>query len=150
MKCFRYRRNFTIIELLATLMILALISGIAVSALQRTPIFTSLQNIASDLQLACASMRQTASYQNRSVCAEFDPETRIISCDGEEIELPDGVKILMGSEDITKAPEKKEIFRLYADGSGEEQEIELILDDRKLVLTMSPLTGRIMVKNEEN
>ena len=131
-------------------MIVALISGIAVSALQRTPIFTSLQNIASDLQLACASMRQTASYQNRSVCAEFDPETRIISCDGEEIELPDGVKILMGGEDITKAPEKKEIFRLYADGSGEEQEIELILDDRKLVLTMSPLTGRIMVKNEEN
>ena len=150
MKCFRYRRNFTIIELLATLMILALISGIAVSALQRTPIFTSLQNIASDLQLACASMRQTASYQNRSVCAEFDPETRIISCDGEEIELPDGVKILMGSEDITKAPETKEIFRLSADGSGEEQEIELILDDRKMVLTMSPLTGRIMVKNEEN
>ena len=103
MKYFQNRRNFTIIELLATLMILALISGIAVSALQRTPIFTSLQNIASDLQLACASMRQTASYQNRSVCAEFDPETRIISCDGEEIELPDGVKILMGGEDITKA-----------------------------------------------
>lgn len=150
MKYFQNRRNFTIIELLATLMILALISGVAVSALQRTPVFTSLQNIASDLQLACASMRQTASYQNRSVCAEFDPETRIISCDGEEIELPDGVKILMGGEDITKAPEKKEIFRLYADGSGEEQEIELILDDRKLVLTMSPLTGRIMVKNEEN
>ena len=150
MKCSRYRRNFTIIELLATLMILALISGIAVSALQQMPIFTSLQNIASDLQLACASMRQTASYQNRSVCAKFDPETRIISCDGEKIELPEGVKILMGGEDITKAPEKKEIFRLYADGSGEEQEIELILDDRKLVLTMSPLTGRIMVKNEEN
>lgn len=150
MKCSRYRRNFTIIELLATLMILALISGIAVSALQRTPVFTSLQNIASDLQLACASMRQTASYQNRSVCAEFDPETRIISCDGEEIELPEGVKILMGGKDITMAPEKKEIFRLSPDGSGEEQEIELILDDRKLVLTMSPLTGRIMVKNEEN
>lgn len=150
MKCFQNRRNFTIIELLATLMILALISGIAVSALQRTPIFTSLQNVASDLQLACASMRQTASYQNRSVCAEFNPEMRIISCDGEEIEIPDGVKILMGGEDITKAPEKKEIFCLYPDGSGEEQEIELILDDRKLVLTMSPLTGRIMVKNEEN
>ena len=150
MKCFQNRRNFTIIELLATLMILALISGIAVSALQRTPIFTSLQNIASDLQLACASMRQTASYQNRSVCAEFDPETRTISCDGEEIEIPEGVKILIGGEDITKAPEKKEIFRLYPDGSGEEQEIELVLDDRKLVLAMSPLTGRIMVKNEEN
>ena len=106
--------------------------------------------ILSDLLLACASMRQTASYQNRSVCAEFNPETRIISCDGEEIELPDGVKILMGGENITKAPEKKEIFHLYPAGSGEEQEIELILDDRKLVLTMSPLTGRIMVKNEEN
>lgn len=150
MKYSRYRRNFTIIELLATLMILALISGIAVSALQRTPIFTSLQNVASDLQLACASMRQTASYQNRSVCAEFAPETRMISCDGEEVEIPEGVKILMGGEDITKAPEKKEIFRLYPDGSGEEQEIELVWDDRKLVLTMSPLTGRIMVKNEEN
>lgn len=75
---------------------------------------------------------------------------RMISCDGEEIEIPEGVKIFIGGEDITKAPEKKEIFRLYPDGSGEEQEIELVLDDRKLVLAMSPLTGRIMVKNEEN
>ena len=72
------------------LMILALISGIAVSALQRTPLFISLENIAADLQLACASMRQTASYQNQSIGAVFNPETRIISCDGEEIEIPDG------------------------------------------------------------
>lgn len=149
MKTVRYKCNFTIIELLATLMILALISGIAVSALQRTPLFTSLQNIAADLQLACASMRQTASYQNQSICAVFNPETRIISCDGEEIEIPDGIKIFLGKEDITEGSEKKEIFRLYPDGSGEEQELKLVLDEKKVTLTMSPLTGRIMVKNEE-
>lgn len=149
MKTVRYKCNFTIIELLATLMILALISGIAVSALQRTPLFTSLQNIAADLQLACASMRQTASYQNQSICAVFNPETRIISCDGEEIEIPDGIKIFLGEEDITEGSEKKEIFRLYPDGSGEEQELKLVLDEKKVTLTMSPLTGRIMVKNEE-
>ena len=150
MKYFQDRRNFTIIELLATLMILALISGVAVSALQQTPLFISLENIAADLQLGCASMRQTAAYQNRSVCVVFNPETRILSCDGEDFELPDGVRILLGGEDVTDAPEKKEIFRLYPDGSGEEQEIELILGDRRVVLTMSPLTGRIMVRNEEN
>ena len=149
MKTVRYKCNFTIIELLATLMILALISGIAVSALQRTPLFTSLQNIAADLQLACASMRQTASYQNQSICAVFNPETRIIFCDGEEIEIPDGIKIFLGEEDITEGAEKKEIFRLYPDGSGEEQELKLVLDEKKVTLTMSPLTGRIMVKNEE-
>lgn len=149
MKTVRYKCNFTIIELLATLMILALISGIAVSALQRTPLFTSLQNIAADLQLACASMRQTASYQNQSICAVFNPETRIISCDGEEIEIPDGIKIFLGEEDITEGSEKKEIFRLYPDGSGEEQELKLVLDEKKVTLTMSPLTGRIMVKHEE-
>ena len=72
----------------------------------------------------------------------------IVDCN---TDIPDRTAaILMGGEDITKFPEKKEIFRLYPDGSGEEQEIELILDDRKLVLTMSPLTGRIMVGNEEN
>ena len=130
-------------------MILALISGIAVSALQRTPLFTSLQNIVADLQLACASMRQTASYQNQSICAVFNPETRIIFCDGEEIEIPDGIKIFLGEEDITEGAEKKEIFRLYPDGSGEEQELKLVLDEKKVTLTMSPLTGRIMVKNEE-
>lgn len=132
------------------LMILALISGIAVSALQRTPLFISLENIAADLQLACASMRQTASYQNQSIGAVFNPETRIISCDGEEIEIPDGIKIFSGEEDITERTEKKEIFRLYPDGSGEEQEFKLVLDEKKVTLTMSPLTGRIMVRNEEN
>ena len=101
-------------------MILALISGIAVSALQRTPLFTSLQNIAADLQLACASMRQTASYQNQSICAVFNPETRIISCDGEEIEIPDGIKIFLGEEDITEGAEKKEIF--HASNPDEQQE----------------------------
>lgn len=130
------------------LMILALISGIAVSALQRTPLFISLENIAADLQLACASMRQTASYQNQSIAAVFNPETRIISCDGEEIEIPDGIKIFSGEEDITEGTEKKEIFRLYPDGSGEEQEFKLVLDEKKVTLTMSPLTGRIMVRNE--
>lgn len=94
-------------------------------------------------------MRQTASYQNQSICAVFNPETRIISCDGEEIEIPDGIKIFLGEEDITEGAEKKEIFRLYPDGSGEEQELKLVLDEKKVTLTMSPLTGRIMVKNEE-
>lgn len=137
-------------ELTAVLMILILITGIAASSLPRMSFFPSLQHIAADLQAGCADLRQTASFGNKCVDITFDPEECTFNCGERIIPIPEDVKIIMNGEDITIGHEKKEIFRLYPDGSGNGRKISLVHESGKINLFLSPLTGRLVVKNEKN
>ena len=143
------KHNFTLLELIVTVMIMALLIGVAVSSLSRTPVFMSLRQIAGDVKLACASMRQTASFQNKTMTVSYDPESRLLTAEDTAIEIPEDMKIVLAGTDITRENEKRELFRLFPDGSGEGQEIELAWGEDKLVLTLSPLTGRILIRNEQ-
>ena len=143
------RHYFTLTELLVVLMILILITGIAVPSLRRMPYGRSPGNIANDLKLACAALRQSASFQNKTLSIIYDPENRIFICGDDVIVVPNRMKIFINNEDITSSNVKKEIFQLYPDGSAGEREIELVLDENRLVLTLSPLTGRLMIKDEK-
>ena len=141
---------FTLVELTAVLMILILITGIAVSSLPRMSFFSSLQHIAAGLQAGCADLRQTVSFGNKCVGITFDPEERTFNCGERIIPIPEDVKIIMNGEDITAGHEKKDIFRLYPDGSGNGRKISLVHENGKINLFLSPLTGRLVVKNEKD
>ena len=147
---FRKRRMFTLVELTAVLMILILITGIAVSSLPRMSFFSSLQHIAAGLQAGCADLRQTVSFSNKCAGITFDPEERTFSCGERIIPILEDVKIIMNGEDITTGHEKKEVFRLYPDGSGNGRKISLVHENGQINLFLSPLTGRLVVKNEKD
>lgn len=79
----------------------------------------------------------------------YDPESRLLVAEDAAIEIPEDMQIVLAGTDITRENEKRELFRLFPDGSGEGQEIELAWGEDKLVLTLSPLTGRILIRNEQ-
>ena len=141
-------RKFTLLELIVTVMIMALLTGVAVSSLSRTPVFMSMRQIAGDIKLACASLRQTASFQNRKMAVNYDPANRQLIAEDIVIDIPEDMKIIAAKADITQETEMRELFRLFPDGSGEGQEIALVWGGDKLFLTLSPLTGRILIRNE--
>lgn len=136
------RRNFTLIEIIAVMMIFALVIGIAVSSMRKIPALVSLQQVVNELKQQCAEARQTASCQHRNVSIWYNPEG-YISSEERDILLPDGLIIRIGQDDIRQKEEKRDLFVFFPDGSGQDQKLELVLDTDVITVTISPLTGRI-------
>lgn len=136
------------VELVVVVMLMLLITGIAISAFRDRSFFVSVNDVVGDIKLTCASLRQTASFQNRKTGIWFDPKKRELCSEEGEILLPDDLKILIGGEDITQSGEKYNLFWIFPDGSGEEQKVIFETPSEKCTVFLSPLTGRIISQNE--
>ncbi len=136
-------RNFTLIEVLVVMMIFTLIVGIAVGAMRKIPALVSLRQVVSELKQQCAESRRTASGQRRNLTIWYDPETGCIHSEEAEILLPDDLAIRIGQTDIRQENKKHDLFVLFPDGSGQNQRLELVLGSDSVIVTLSPLTGRI-------
>lgn len=104
------KHNFTLLELIVTVMIMALLIGIAVSNLSNASVFMSLRQIAGDIKLTCASLRQTASFQNKIMTVSYDPESRLLVAEDAAIEIPEDMQIVLAGTDITREKRKTGAF----------------------------------------
>lgn len=136
-------RNFTLIEIVAVMMIFALVIGIAVTSMRKIPALVSLKQVVSELKQQCSETRRTASCQRRNLSIWYDPESRSIHSDEAEILLPDDLVIRIGQTDIRQETEKRDLFMFFPDGSGQNQRLELVLGVDSVSVILSPLTGRI-------
>jgi type II secretory pathway pseudopilin PulG len=164
------KRYFSLIELIAVIAIILLISGIAVTQLGRSPAFASLNNNAEGLigLFTSASLRalstgnpQTVTYleanQTFSIneTAENSMESSIQQVKEVNFNLANGVKaIFYNSASITDEEAEIDIiedikFTCYPDGSITGPDIELQLRKQKLKLHISPLTGAITIIKPE-
>lgn len=137
------RRNFTLLEIVAVMMILSLAIGIAVGSMRKIPALVSLKQVVSELKQQCAEARRTASCQRRNLTIWYDPETGCIHSEEAEILLPDDLVIRIGQTDIRQEREKHDLFVFFPDGSGQNQRLELALGADSVNVILSPLTGRI-------
>ena len=138
---------FTMVEIVAVLMIFLLVVGFAVTSMRQIPALVSLQQVVNELKQQCAEARQTASCQRRNVCIRY--ENNSIQTEITEIILPDTLELKINGENIRQNNESHELFVFYPDGSGQEQKLKLTLGRDSVTLILSPLTGRLTAKNDE-
>lgn len=142
----RYR-NFTLIEIVAVMMIFTLVIGIAVTAVRQIPDLAGIDQIIAELKQHCAEARRTASCQRRTVSVCYDPEQHSIISEEGEIPLPEDMNIRIGNKSIRDETEKYDIFVFFPDGSGQAQSIKIERGTDTSMVVLSPLTGRIFSKD---
>ncbi len=144
------RKNFTLFEIIIVMMLFTLAVGLTVSSINKVPALVSMRQVVNELKQQCAEARRTASCQQRNVSIGYDPESGKIYSEETEILLPDDLKLVIAGEDIRQVSgEKRELFIFLPDGSGSEQKLILELDNEKMSLVLSPLTGRIVSRDEK-
>ncbi len=140
-------RNFTLIEIVAVMMIFALGVGIAVSAMRRIPAFVTMEQVMTEVKQHGAEARRTASCQHRKVSIWYDPENDCIASEEGEILLPEEMRIMAGTKNLREEDSKYAIFVFFPDGSGQGQSVKFELGTEMVTMVLSPLTGRISSKD---
>lgn len=136
-------RRFTLVEIVAVMMILALGVGIGVSAVRRLPAFISMEQVVAALKQHCAAARRTASCQRRVVSIWYDPEnSRMVSEEG-EIPLPEKMRIIIGTRNLREEDKRHDVFVFFPDGSGQAQCVRFELGTDSATIILSPLTGKV-------
>ena len=138
-----FQRCYTLVEIIAVIMILALVTGMAVSALRATPVFVTLNSVANEIRELSSDARQSASTSGKVTSVFYHSKNNTVSSQDESITIPDSVKLYCGDRDLSRLHEKQQLFLFFPDGTGAEQKLTLKYGDKETILFLSPLTGRI-------
>ncbi len=145
-------RHYTLIELVAVIMMLLLVTGIAITQFRKMPVFISLDRTVNQVKNLCSEARSSACCQGKEITVTYFPETRRLSINtavNSELILPEGITLGLNGEELDSDKEKHELFKFYPDGSGMEQDIVFKLNKHKIRFSVSPLTGGILSKEAE-
>ena len=136
-------KKFTLLEIVITMMMIVLITGIVISQIQSQPSFVDLYQIENQLKQICADARLMASCQGKKVEVWLDPEKRSIFVRDSSMTLPEGFKFIVQHRNLMDETEKQILFLFYPEGSAEEKVIILKLREEETELFLSPLTGKL-------
>ncbi|GEM_PF-5736011 len=146
------RSCYTLVELVAVILVIALITGIVVFRSNSIPAFISLEGTARNVQLLLARASLMATSQGRNVHVRLDASTGIFSIEGGAAEkelaapgslsykLPPGVQVGEG---------RGADFSFYPDGTGSGTPIELSFKGQRLRIKISKLTGISTVERDK-
>ena len=142
---------FTLIELVALLAIMLLVTGLVVGNVGRIPAFLSLENTVQKIQYLFSKASIMAMAQGRSVTVSYQPGGKVFSIspsgsssDGEfsgkflSEKIPEAVNVEFDSE------EPGYIF--FPDGSGSGTSFRLTLKGHGFRIRISGLTGVAIVE----
>jgi Tfp pilus assembly protein FimT len=147
---------------MAVIVIVGLISAVAISRFREMPAFITLESKVNQLKKVLSQARNSAVCQGVNTEVVFDSAKRCIfipqassSEDGKaedgrinktEILLPEEIKIFLNGEKIETDSEKKTLFKFYPDGAGGGNTVSFELDNEKIKLSISPLSGSIITE----
>ncbi len=142
---------FTLIELVALLAIMILVTGVVVGNVGRIPAFLSLENTVQRIEYLFSKASMMAMAQGRNVTVSYQPGGKVFSIspsgsssDGEfsgkflSEKIPEAVNVEFDSE------EPNYIF--FPDGSGFGTSFSLTLKGHTFRLRISSLTGVAIVE----
>ncbi len=144
---------YTLIEIAVAVAILALLSGIVIVRVAKTPASIALDNFSSSVQGLFASASFMAQSSGETVEIAFEAEERRFhvssgaSASSAEIlsaDVPDGMEI---SFDEGVVDEK--LYRFHPDGGASGRAFSVVAGGKRLRLSISPLTGVLMAAVEE-
>ncbi|HBC87456.1 MAG TPA: hypothetical protein DCZ94_10915 [Lentisphaeria bacterium] len=146
------KNSYTLIELVAVVLIIALVTGIVVGQRNRVPAFVSLENTARELQLFFSRASLMATSQGKIVIVSTEPSSGVFVIGGASevssveagtmsYKLPPCVQI-EGGQDGTS-------YRFFPDGTGSGPTLELSLKGHRIRIKISKLTGMAGIERDK-
>jgi general secretion pathway protein H len=140
-------RGFTILELLVVLVIGAIAYSLVLGVPFRGASFADLKAAARTLASGLRQAQSTAMATRRDALLTIDLETREFQVTGSEAtrNLPKDLEISLYTAQQEVSSEKKGAIRFYPDGSSTGGRITLAVKERKYLVDVDWLTGRVSI-----
>jgi general secretion pathway protein H len=139
-------RGFTLLEV----MIVLVLAGIIYAVLLAVPMRTSMADLKASARIMASGLRQaqsTAMATRRDASLTVDVEARefAMSGDPEVRKLPDGIDLKLYTAQSEVSSERRGAIRFYPDGSSTGGRITLTSGERKFLVDVDWLTGRVTI-----
>jgi general secretion pathway protein H len=140
-------RGFTILELLVVLVIGAIAYSLVLGVPFRGASFADLKAAARTLASGLRQAQSTAMATRRDALLTIDLEAREFQVTGSEAtrNLPKDLEISLYTAQQEVSSEKKGAIRFYPDGSSTGGRITLAVKERKYLVDVDWLTGRVSI-----
>ncbi len=148
--------NYTLIELVAVIVIAGMLSTVVIMQFRKLPAFISLESKVNEFSKILAQARNNAACRGINATVVFDAEKRRVfmpqeSSDDQklspiEIFILEEMKLLQNDEELEKDEGKLTLFKFYPDGTGGGNSIVIELRKHKFKISISPLSGSIIAE----
>lgn len=146
MRARRFHNGFTLLELLAVLVILALVAAFVVPSLGRST-GTELEAATRTLAAGLRQARSDAVNRNREAALTLDVEKREFRLTGDERvhELPESIRLELFTARSELESEQRGAIRFFSDGGSTGGRITISNDAGRRLVDVDWLTGRVRV-----
>ena len=148
-------KYYTLIELVAVIVIAGMVSTIVILQARKLPAFISLESKVNEFSKILAQARNSAACQGVNTSIVFDAENRRIFMPQEktssiEMFFPEEIKLSRNNEELeTNEEENATLFKFYPDGTGDGNDVCLELRKHKFKISISPLSGSVIAEEIE-
>ena len=141
-------RGFTLLEIVIALTIVAIGYAILAGVVFRGPSAYDLKTSARSLAAALRQAQSTAMATRRDTALTLDMETREYAVTGEPEphKLPSGLELKLYTAQSEVESDKRGAIRFYPDGSSTGGRITVAIAERKYLVDVDWLTGRVSIK----
>ena len=143
------QRGFTLLEIVIVLVIAAMAMGLVLSFSGKGASAADLKASARALAAGLRTAQSTAMTTRRDSLLTVDVDSRLFSFSGEDKphKLPDGVDLKLYTAQAEVETERKGSIRFYPDGSSTGGRITLSAGERKYLVDVDWLTGRVSIED---
>ncbi|MEM9301831.1 MAG: GspH/FimT family pseudopilin [Pseudomonadota bacterium] len=142
------QRGFSLIEIMAVLVIIGLLVGVVGASLYRNLDSVKVRRAGSDIMTALRYARGQAIVTHDVAFLEVDIEQRSLTAhDREPWVLPDGVEITVRTAAMDILSDSRGRIRFYPDGSSTGGTITLTAGEREWYVDVAWLTGEIRLSS---
>jgi general secretion pathway protein H len=141
-------RGFTLLEMMMVLLIAAVAMGILLSFSTKGAGAADLRASARSLASGLRQVQTTALQKRRDAVLKLDVETRqFLLPDGTVHQLPEGIELTLYTAESEKVSDRIGGVRFYPDGSSTGGRITVASGERKYLVDVDWLTGRVTVED---
>jgi general secretion pathway protein H len=141
------QRGFTLIEMIAVLMLVALVAGAVAFSLGSNLKGVRTKAAVRDLTAAMRYTRGLAIVQHEQRALEIDVEARTYQAPGRPlIELPDGLDMKLLTAASEQTGDSKGLIRFFPDGSSSGGRVTLKRGDHEWRVEIAWLTGEVRME----
>ena len=141
-------RGFTLLEVIVVLAIAAIAYALVVGVVFRGPSAYDLKTSARSLAAALRQAQSTAMATRRDTTLTLDLDAREYAVTGETQphKLPEGLELKLYTAQSEVENDKRGAIRFYPDGSSTGGRITVAIAERKYLVDVDWLTGRVSIQ----